>query len=530
MKRLSLHYFLSPCLLSVFGFFAIQCSPGNPDPGLTIISGSENRDLEPLINAFARKNNTSITVKYAGSVDISREIEKGKNGHYDAVWPAASIWLAVGDQQNVCKHAQSIMRSPVVFGLKKSIAGRLGWTTPDKAHSISLDDLLAATQREDIRFAMTSATQSNSGASWFLGSLAAFAKTNDPLQSGDLAKPEVRERTKQFLGEVDRSSGSSGWLMDFFLEHSKEFDGMVNYEVLVLQSNAELERRGEEPLYLIYPKDGLTIADSPLAYINKGDPEKEQLFLELQKYLLSEPVQNDIAKLGRRTDIFGQKQADSTFKPEYGVDLNRILSPVPMPSGKVIREALGLYQTVLRKPSLTAFVVDYSGSMENTGEKQLEEAMRTLLDQNIAAKYLLQGSADDHTFVVPFSSRPHHPLQAKGNDPGQLLDLYRSVEKISPGGGTDLYKATEKAYQKLRPLAKSGTHHAAIIVMSDGRSSGSLAGLKQAVGNPDIPVFTILFGSADPEQMNQLAEWGTGRMFDGRKDVIAAFRKAKGYN
>ena len=41
---------------------------------------------------------------------------------------------------------------------------------------------------------------------------------------------------------------------------------------------------------------------------------------------------------------------------------------------------------------------------------------------------------------------------------------------------------------------------------------------------------TILFGEADPQQMQELARVTSGRMFDGRKDMITAFREAKGYN
>ncbi len=519
-----------------FGLISQQCQngPGGRAADLTIVSGSENRDLDPLVQQFARENKVSISMKYLGSVDIAQEISKGTAGGYDAVWPAASIWIAVGDEQNVCKHSQSIMRSPVVFGVRQSVAKELGWTDAAQASKIGVSDILEATQQRSLRFAMTSATQSNSGASWFLGNLAAFAETAEPLQSADLQKPAVRERTKQFLAEVDRSSGSSGWLMDFYLENADDYDGMVNYEVLLLQTNRQLVAEGKEPLHLIYPRDGLTIADSPLAYVNKGDAEKEALFLDLQQFLLSNSSQKEISRLGRRTGSLAASttSGDSAlFKTEYGVDLDTILSPVPMPSGKVIREALALYQTELRKPSLTAFVVDYSGSMEGDGESQLEAALKTLLDQELASKYLLQAASEDKTFIIPFSKVPRDTLESQGNTPEQLLALYQQLATNEPSGGTDLYAATWRAHRTLLPHVESGQYHPAIIVMSDGKSDGTLSGLKSAIGaEPQIPIFTILFGDADPDQMKALADWGTGRMFDGRKDVIAAFRKAKGYN
>jgi Ca-activated chloride channel family protein len=83
----------------------------------------------------------------------------------------------------------------------------------------------------------------------------------------------------------------------------------------------------------------------------------------------------------------------------------------------------------------------------------------------------------------------------------------------------------------LRPYEpRLADYHAAVIVMSDGKSQGSLQEVQQAPLWQDIPVYTILFGEADPEQMRQLAAMAAGRMFDGRKDMIQAFREAKGYN
>jgi len=53
--------------------------------------------------------------------------EQGKIIACGAVWPANSIWISLGDRHKAVKHAESIMRSPVVLGVKKSIIERLGW-------------------------------------------------------------------------------------------------------------------------------------------------------------------------------------------------------------------------------------------------------------------------------------------------------------------------------------------------------------------------------------------------------------------
>ena len=46
----------------------------------------------------------------------------------------------------------------------------------------------------------------------------------------------------------------------------------------------------------------------------------------------------------------------------------------------------------------------------------------------------------------------------------------------------------------------------------------------------DVPVFSILFGDAEEEQLDELAQLTNARVFDGREDLIGAFRSVKGYN
>ncbi|XOF34364.1 MAG: substrate-binding and vWA domain-containing protein [Candidatus Electrothrix sp. YB6] len=502
---------------------------------LSIVSGSENKTLEPLLQQFARKNGINISMQYMGSVDIAHEIAKGKSSQFDAVWPASSLWLSLGDKQGVVRHAQSIMRSPVVFAVKKSIAEKLGW---DK-NEVRVMDILDAAERGDIRFAMTSATQSNSGTSAFLSFLSAFADSPEVLTEEHLNDPQVDDKIKRFLKTVNRSVGSSGWLMEMLRKDYLYYDGMVNYEAMVIELNKNLPP-GQEPLYAVYPVDGISIADSPLGFIDKGDSRIEETFLQLQEYLLSASVQDSIQAHGRRTGLVGM-EADAAksrvFNPAWGIDLQRILTPIRIPAVPVVEEALNLYQTSFRKPSLTAYVLDYSGSMEGNGIQQLKKAMRTLLDQNIAKQFLLQASSEDITMVVPFNNQliDIDFFSVQGNNPAELNKLLHQVETLQPGGGTNMYIAAAAALTTMKELAASGEYHPAVIVMSDGVSEGSVDQFHRmlqgsGMGSGDIPVFTILFGQADKKQMQALADAMHGRMFDGRTDVVKAFREAKGYN
>ena len=40
----------------------------------------------------------------------------------------------------------------------------------------------------------------------------------------------------------------------------------------------------------------------------------------------------------------------------------------------------------------------------------------------------------------------------------------------------------------------------------------------------DVPVFSIMFGDAQESQLEELAEFTNARVFDGREDLIGAFR------
>ena len=72
----------------------------------------------------------------------------------------------------------------------------------------------------------------------------------------------------------------------------------------------------------------------------------------------------------------------------------------------------------------------------------------------------------------------------------------------------------------------------AIILLTDGQSSGSIYGFKQAYDEigEEIPVFSIMFGDADETQLEELAEYTNARVFDGRENLTEAFRSVKGYN
>lgn len=506
------------------GVKADQVFDGGGDTTIRILSGSENKELAPVLKAFAEKEHITIAMDYAGSLDIMRTLQ-ADDIQYDAVWSASSLWISAGDEKHRVKHAESISVTPVIFGIKKSLAEELGFV----GKSVKVSDILEAIRSGKLKFCMTSATQSNSGCSAYIGFLYALAGSPDVLTEDMLYDETLKTNMIELLSGVDRSSGSSDWLKDMFLKG--DFDAMVNYECLIIDANQKLEKQGKETLYAVYPEDGLSLADSPLGYVDQGNEEQEKAFLKLQKYLLSDRVQKKIQHTGRRTGYTQKidKANRKVFNEDWGIQPDRVLSPFNMPSTEILMEALDLYQTSFRKPSLTIYCLDYSGSMYGKGNEQLEAAMEQVLDQTKAKKNLLQASQDDVSIVIPFDSMPRSVLTAHGNG-AEIMKLQRQVEAEEPDGGTNIYRAAQCGFLELKKydLSKYST---AIILMTDGQSDTvrNFEAEYEANGS-GVPIFSIMFGDADSSQLDKIAELTNGRVFDGRKNLIEAFRTVKGYN
>ena len=309
----------------------------------------------------------------------------------------------------------------------------------------------------------------------------------------------------------------------------------------MIETNQALTAAREEPLYIIYPANGLAVADSPLGLIDKGDPAKEAAFLALQTHLLSPETQNKLSGLGRRAGLIGldATSADpAVCNPDWGIDLDRDIAPIPTQASDAIAKALALYQTELRKPSLTIWVLDVSGSMDGEPLAQLKEAMRLVLDPDAAALNLLQPSPRDVTVILPFNHTFLDPTIVTGGSEADLAAALTRVQGLQADGGTDVYTAISQALMLLEPYAADGTlgdFLPAIVAMTDGASDVEnrdrmFRDLTDLPWAKDIPIHSIAFGSADEEQLKALSKATVGRMFTATDDIAKALRSAKGYN
>lgn len=490
---------------------------------LNILSSYDNSVVEDEIINYAKSIDKNVKFTYMGDLAIIDELDRNSK-EYDAVWISNSMWLYLLDNSYLTSNSKSISISPVVLGITESKARELNLIDRDVTNT----DILNLIREDKINYVMPSVTQTNTGATAYLGFLSSLAGNPEVLTEEMIYDEKLINDLKDVFSGVERVSGDESYLEEMFLKDNS-FNAIIASESSLININQKLAKDNKEELYLIYPSDGVAINDSTFAFINNDD-NKEDLFLNIQKYLLSDAGKKMLEKNGQRTWYGGvTSKADSEiFNKDWGIDTSKYLNVTKFPSKKVITSAINLYIERLRKPTHVVFCLDYSGSMYGTGETQLKEAMEYILTYEEASKDKLQFSNYDKITVIPFSSKVLNVLHNTGNDTTELL---KSINNQNAYGSTALYDAVVKGLEVLSK--ESDEYTKTIIAMTDGEANiGSFKDVEKVYKSNkyNIPIYSITFGSASEEQLEELAELTNAKVFDGRTDLLRAFKEVRGYN
>lgn len=490
-----------------------------------LISSTENKDIENELKKFAKNEGINLEIDYAGTIDIMQKLNKGEE--YDAVWASNSIWLYMLDSTKVkTSNSKSTSINPVVFGITKQKAEELGFVNKD----IYTKDIVDAIKNGKLKFSMSNPTQTNTGATAYLGLLATLAGNPEVLRENNLEDENLKNDLTSLFTGLERSSGSEDFLEELFLKGN--YEAVVTYEFSIINMNKKLVAQGKEPLYILYPVDGVSISDSPLAYIKQGNGEKEEVFKKLQSYVLSDEGQKILASNGRRTWYGGVKSdVDQTiFNKDWGIDTTKYIVPLKYPNTEIIKKALSMYQTELRKPVHTVFCLDYSGSMSGKGYTQLKEAMDYILDEQKASQDMLQFASKDKITIIPFNGKV---IDVWNTDNGvNTKELIEKISTLKPSGSTNIYDTSKTALEELKN-DDLNTYNVSVILMTDGMSNvGSYAEFSEYYNRlgKSIPVYSIMFGDAYEYQLDEIAQITNAKIFDGKTDLLQAFKEVRGYN
>ena len=491
---------------------------------LNIISGSENKDLEDIIMSYTNSKGYKVNIEYAGSLDIMQKLNS--EAQYDAVWLSNSIWMYMLDSSKVStSDSKCTSINPIIFGITKSKAKELGFI----GKTVYTKDILKAISSGKLKFSMSNPTSTNSGASAYLGMLYTLAGNPEVLTKENLENKKVKENLKTLFSGMERSSGSEEFLEELFLKG--DYEAVVTYESSIININKQLIANNKEPLYAIYPVDGVSISDSPFAFINNNNEDKKDIFIDIQSYITSNEGQKKLQEKGRRTWFGGiSNNVDKTiFNPDWGIDTTKYISPVKYPSTAVIKLALNAYQTELRKPTHVVFCLDYSGSMYGSGYTQLMNAMDYILTEK-AADDMIQFSEKDKIDVIPFGNDVMGVWSSK--DGSKNAELLKKIKAQGPNGATALYPAAIKGLDLLKN-EDMDKYNVSVVLMTDGMANvGTYNQLEAAYKklNKQIPIYSIMFGSASNYQLDAIAKLSNAKVFDGKTDLVRAFKEVRGYN
>ncbi len=492
-----------------------------------ILASTSTKSMDNDIISYAKKQGFNVSIDHYGDLEMV-DILNADSSDYDAVWISNSIWLYMLNNSYLTTDSKSIAIDPVVLGVSKSKAEELGLVGKDVYNR----DILNVISEGKLKYVMASVTKTNTGATTYLSFLNSLAGSPEVLTEDMIKDEKLGNDLKNFFKGVERVSGDEEYLTDMFI--NGDYNAIYSYESSLIELNKKLVKDKKEPLYLIYPVDGVAINDMPFAYINNDslDEVTKKRFDILQEYLRSDEATLKMESYGYRSWYGGIKEDTDkkVFNPEWGIDTSKYLKDMKYPSKSVITSAINLYIEKLRKPTHVVFCLDVSGSMFGEGLEELQDAMSYILDYDTASKDQLQFSNNDKISVITFNNEVDDIFDAKyGNE---TQDIIERINELEAGGGTNIYDPSIEAL-KILEKENSDEYTRTVILMTDGQSnSGSLDDLKRYYkkNKLDIPIYSITFGSSSEYELGRIADLTNAKVFDGKSGLREAFALVRSYN
>ncbi|MGY0235262.1 extracellular solute-binding protein [Longispora urticae] len=497
---------------------------------LRVLAGSELADLEPILEDLNKATGVKVTLDYTGTLDGVEQVTSGTAGKdHQAVWFSSNRYLELqsGAPGRIGTQTK-VMSSPVVLGIKQSVAKSLGWD----AKRPSWQEIADAAAAKRFSYGMTNPAASNSGFSALVALATALSGKGTALTAEQVGP--VTPKLRQFFDAQALTSGSSGWLADTFTRKGG-VDGLVNYESVLLSLNAG--GKLPEPLTMVYPADGVVTADYPLTLLSGADAEVKDRYQAVVDYLRRPETQKTLMERTSRRPVVPGVALAERFG---GGTLFELPFPVKLDTANALIDA---YNNVARRPSNTIYVLDLSGSMNE--DNRLAGPKTALLgltgaDTSLSGRFSGFHQREQVT-LLPFSSAPRPPstFTVPPDAPGPVLDQIKgAVNGFQANGSTAIYDAMREAYRIAQAQQEADPGRVTtIVLLTDGEvtAGASLKGFteqyqKLPAATKAVPVFPVLFGESAVEEMRALAALTGGRTFDGRTGTLSAvFKEIRGY-
>lgn len=495
-------------------------APSSPAPAaavFTVLAGSEVRDIEPALLKAAQGAGVTLKLSYAGTLDIVERINAGER--FDAILPASGAYPALALTSKPLAR-EKLFYSRVALGVKAAKLKALGWDRQAPTWA----EIAAAAGNGQLRYAMTNPASSNSGMSAVFAVASAVAGKTEDLTAQEV---DGKVLTAFLLGQK-LTAGSSGWLAEAFAKAPADLDAMVNYEAVVLRTNANLAALDQ--LTLVYPRDGVISADHPLMLLVEG---KRGDYNKVVAAFKAPDFQRNVAAAAFLRPAVPGVALAAGLSEAAAVELsfpNRL---------EVIDAVLGAYQGQWRRPATSIFVLDVSGSMQGERLASMQAALKVLAgaEASTASARYARFQSRERVVLIAFSDRVDSPVTV--NFAPDSLDTARGqvlayADALHAKGGTGIYAALLQAKAVAAREREQDTERlVSIVLLSDGENTVGpdlMAFRAQAASGPPVRIFPILFGESSNADMAALAELTGGRVFDSRKASLAlVFKEIRGY-
>jgi Ca-activated chloride channel homolog len=489
----------------------------------------------------------TVTRKASGAAEqaLAHGWNEATDGPRPDAWlPAAITWIYLLDYHhpNLAKpDSPSLFRSPLVIGMPKDMAIKLGW--PDK--DIGWADLLKLASNQTgwstygrpewgaFRLGKTNPNISTSGLHALIATyFAASGKTRD-LTSATLADPAVRnfvmgvenavvhygDSVSNFLLNLqaaDDASQALSYVSAVAMEEKQIWDynqGNPKGDPKTLRNHAA----PKVPLVAIYPREGTLAADHPYAilaapWVTAAKRQAAEAFL---RYLQTPEVQARFQAAGFRNQ---RGEPGTVIKEANGMLPNRPGAYLELPTAQVISDIQASWNE-LRKRARVLIVIDQSALSGDTAAKNLAQSVadgvKQLVDDDMVGAWAVPaaaGSAQPYTELMPLQSLGPHRAELQS----AIANIHRSSDPPA------LYRAVALAVDQLKS-GRDPTKINAVVVISAGRSSPAdtarfktFAGLSAVAAEiPGMHVFCVGYGTnPDQGELQLMATAGKGAYYD----------------
>ena len=386
------------------------------------------------------------------------------------------------------------MLSPVIVGVRHSVAMRLGWAPPAK---VGWKDIAAAAAKGDFRFAMTSPTASNSG----------FQRTGRCRN-----RARGGERCPRTTIDPDGLKGFFADNTDFRLECGYLADASWSdrttrrhRQLRERPHRAERERRAARAARPRLSRGRHHHGRLPAPAPDRGQAEPYE---DLVRYLRRADVQDEITEeTARRPSLQG-----ITLDDRFGKGL---LVEAPFPANlDIVRTLLDEFHTELRKPAHTFYVLDTSGSMDGEPIARLKKAMTGLagLDRSPSGHFTRFAPREKVTVILATTEAndtKEFEIDSTDAKSTALKSLRAHIDGLDADGNTVLYTSLLRAYELAgQALRNDPGFTTSVVVLTDGNNTAGISyrTFLRLLGNqaPEvrtIPAYTVLIGEPETNEL-----------------------------